>query len=98
MASGNVISIYDQNSKWYRILQCACIMASGLDTGSSYQIENVWYDYGAGMSWTTIIKGSQLGGYQWLSPYDQEELLKGGFEKVYSFVTNMLLKEKNKNW
>ncbi|MCD8397501.1 MAG: hypothetical protein LUD12_10055 [Lachnospiraceae bacterium] len=74
------IQVFDKNSIEHKKLELAAAMMTFLSPdGKRYRVAETWFDYGAGMTWTTILGESGLDAYpeyQALYPTQQKKVLE----------------------
>ena len=92
------IRLFSPDSREYCILTIASMMLNQLDKETTYMVSDCWFDFGARMSWTTIIATDNRGlSWQFFNPKNQEDLLKGGLKGIYACVTKKLEEVGKKN-
>lgn len=69
--------ILNKNEEGYDILRrAAALLTAKSPKGYTYYVGETYMDYGAGISWTTILcNGGEWGGFQALNPREWEELI-----------------------
>ncbi len=73
-----MITTYKKDSKEYKALKvAAAILTAESPTGASYEVEDTYFDYGAGMIWTTIVARRANGdSWQALDPNQQDMIIR----------------------
>ena len=69
-----MITTYEKDSKEYQALKiAAAILTVESPTGVTYKVEETYFDYGAGMMWTTIVAHrANEDSWQALDPKEQK--------------------------
>ena len=72
----NYIRMYNKETEEYKRLQrAATMLTKASPTHRMYYVGNTYFDLRQSWSWTTILAENGWGGYQALSPANQEEIL-----------------------
>ena len=86
------IKVYSYGCEEFaRLTEASMKLSKESPTGRKYYVGKTWFDYGAGLEWTTILAESEWGGYQALCPRDQERILEADTdEKMNEAVRKVL--------
>lgn len=80
------IALLQPGTKEYLRLYIAASMISD-DTGIPCRVQDTYFDYGAGMQWTTLIAGPPDGfSYQMLNPKEQARILYGSLPDALTAI------------
>lgn len=81
----DTIRIYGPNTKEYKRLQAAVDLINA-EINSNFgdaEVRDVFWDYGGGIKWTTIVFGDQ---YQALNPLQHAKIVLGNFDEFGKVV------------
>ncbi len=69
------IRVFPEDSLEFKRLKDFCIKLNRSGLKHSYSVQNTYFDFGQDWKWTTIIASGKDGGYQALTPADQEKII-----------------------
>lgn len=92
-----MITVYRHDSKEYDALVAVARILNTLCTnGFRFYVNDVYYDYGAGMTWTTIIAENKEYDYQLLTPRDHALITENICWTRMSQAVNNIIAESKK--
>ena len=92
------IRVFEEDSKEYKKLEMmATVLTLKSPLHRNYVVGETYFDLGQGWKWTTVLcaNGNDFGGYQALTPVDQEAVLRsdGSLEAINN-IANAVLSDK----
>lgn len=91
-----MIKTYEHGDKEYIALEIAAKMLTMLSpNGTDYEVEDVYFDFGANIMWTTVVAYGDTGNWQALTPRDVELITTCEIENITKAVNNTINSEYN---
>ena len=96
----DAIKVFGEQSKEHKKLEAAVLLLNAEkedDDNGVFEIRDIYFDYGQGWMWTTIILngGDQWSSYQALNPKQQAQIVYGDFEDFSKAVWEVLEKRED---
>lgn len=77
----------NESPEFARLQRAADIMTARSPKGYHYYVSDTYFDFGQDWIWTTILcDGGMFGGYQALTPAEQERIITGNIEDAVDAV------------
>lgn len=87
-----MIKTYEHHEKEYIALRCAAAaLECASPNGTEYRVEDVYFDFGQGWMWTTIV-AHKKDGSNWpaLNPRDHELIVSCDINRIAEAVKNIV--------
>lgn len=82
-----MIKHYNRDTMEYKALETAAAMLTAVAKRTTYRVEDTYFDFGAGLKWTTVIAYRDDGStWQALMPREHDMILAGDIRAAVELV------------